>query len=87
MRLGFARPAAGSVRLAFTVLVSSLLCAGVQAADSIALALQAQAESISGVSLDEETVSMLRLERAFQGAARYTSVVDQMMQEMLALVR
>jgi len=61
--------------------------AGVQAADAITLSLQAQSESISGVSLDEETVQLLRLERAFQGAARYTSVVDRMMQEMLSLVR
>ena len=49
--------------------------------------LQAQKESISGVSLDEEAVEMLRFERAFQGAARYVSVVDQLMAEMLSLVR
>jgi flagellar hook-associated protein 1 FlgK len=54
---------------------------------AVGQSLSSQRESISGVSLDEETVSMLQLERAFQGAARYTSTVDQMIQEMLQLVR
>lgn len=58
----------------------------VQATESISLALNAQRESVSGVSLDEETVSLLRLERSFQGAARYTATVDRLLQEMLALV-
>lgn len=60
--------------------------AGVEAADAISASLNAQRESVSGVSLDEETISMLRLERAFQGAARYSSTVDQLIQEMLRLV-
>jgi len=59
---------------------------GVQAADAVAASLNAQRESVSGVSLDEETVSMMKLERAFQGAARFTSVVDQLIQEMLSIV-
>ncbi len=37
--------------------------------------------------LDEETIALLKLERSFQGAARYTSVVDQMIQELLGLVK
>lgn len=58
-----------------------------QSADAITLSLQAQRESISGVSLDEEAIALLRFERAFQGAARYTATVDRMIQEMLGLVR
>src|SRR5690606_7940442 len=61
--------------------------AGVEATDAIWASLSAQRESISGVSLDEETISLLRLERAFQGAARYTSTVDRLIEEMLGLVR
>jgi flagellar hook-associated protein 1 FlgK len=60
--------------------------AAVEVADAVTLSLTAQRESVSGVSLDEETISLLRLERAFQGAARYASVVDQLIQEMLGLV-
>ncbi len=59
--------------------------AAVEAADSVASSLNAQRESVSGVSLDEETISLLRLERAFQGAARFTSTVNKLMEETLAL--
>lgn len=55
--------------------------------DAIVLALTAQRESISGVSLDEEAIQLVRFERAFQGAARYTTTVDRLLQEMMALVR
>ena len=58
-----------------------------EAAEAVAQALQIQREGISGVSLDEEAIDLLKFERAFQGAARYVSTVDRMMQEMLALVR
>lgn len=59
---------------------------GVESADSIVLSLSAQRESLSGVSLDEETIEMLRFERAFQAAARYTSVVNDLVGEMLTIV-
>jgi flagellar hook-associated protein 1 FlgK len=58
-----------------------------EAAEAVAQALQVQRESVSGVSLDEEAIDMLKFERAFQGAARFVSTVDRLMQEMLALVR
>ena len=57
------------------------------AAEVINQSLTAQRESVSGVSLDEEAIEMLRYERAFQGAARYITTVDNLMQEMLSLVR
>ena len=46
-----------------------------------------QRESLSGVSLDEEAISLISYQRAFQGAARYLNVVDEMMQTLLTLVR
>jgi len=64
----------------------SAASAGVESADAIVLSLSAQRESISGVSLDEETIEMLRFERAFQAAARYTSVVNDLVGEMLSIV-
>jgi flagellar hook-associated protein 1 FlgK len=60
--------------------------ASAQAAGAITSALAAQRESISGVSLDEETINLLRLERAFEGAARYTTTVNRLIEEMLAMV-
>ncbi len=47
--------------------------------------LTAQRESVSGVSIDEETVNLLSTQRAFQGAARFVSAVDEMIQEILGL--
>jgi len=64
----------------------SAALSGIESADAIVLSLSAQRESMSGVSLDEETIEMLRFERAFQAAARYTSVVNQLVAEMLSIV-
>jgi flagellar hook-associated protein 1 FlgK len=47
--------------------------------------LEAQRESLSGVSLDEEAINLMRQQRAFQGAARVIAAVDEMMQTLLAM--
>ncbi len=57
----------------------------VEAADVISGSLQAQWESVSGVNLDEETLMLMRYQRAFQGAARIVSVVDELLQQVLAM--
>ncbi len=57
-----------------------------EAGAAITSALSSQRESVSGVNLDEETISMLKLERAFEGAARYTTTVDGLIDELLALI-
>jgi flagellar hook-associated protein 1 len=57
------------------------------AADAVHSSLVAQREAISGVSLDEEVLDMTVYQRAFQGASRYLNVVEQLSQELLALVR
>jgi flagellar hook-associated protein 1 len=49
--------------------------------------LSAQQQSISGVSLDEETVNMLQYQRAFEGSARFITTVDELMQTVLALIQ
>jgi flagellar hook-associated protein 1 FlgK len=61
--------------------------AAFEAADVIVGSLTAQRESISGVSLDEEAINLLKFERAFQGSARYVQTVDRLIAEMLSLVR
>jgi flagellar hook-associated protein 1 FlgK len=59
----------------------------VEAASSVLASLHAQRESISGVNLDEEAISLVKFQRAFQGAARFVSVVDRLLQELVVLVR
>ena len=48
--------------------------------------LLAQREALSGVSLDEEAINLMRQQRAFQGASRLIAAVDEMMETILALV-
>lgn len=48
--------------------------------------LQAQQQSISGVNVDEEAIDLLAFQRAYQGSARFISVVDELMQTLLSLV-
>lgn len=48
--------------------------------------LQAQREAVSGVSLDEETVNLLTNQHAFQGAARFISTINEMLQQIMQIV-
>jgi len=41
---------------------------------------------MSGVSLDEEAMNLMRQQRAFQGAARLIAAVDELMQTVLGLI-
>lgn len=45
----------------------------------------AQRESISGVSLDEEAINLLQYQKAFEAAARFLKVADEMTQTILSL--
>ncbi len=56
------------------------------AAQAVYEGLYAQREALSGVNLDEEAVNLTRYEMAYQGAARYLSVVDSLASEIMALV-
>jgi flagellar hook-associated protein 1 FlgK len=48
--------------------------------------LQAQREALSGVSLDEEAINLMKYQRAYQGAARVVAAIDELMQTLLSLV-
>lgn len=48
--------------------------------------LSNQRESLSGVSLDEESVNLLKQQKAFEGAARVISTVNDMLDTLLNLV-
>lgn len=48
--------------------------------------LEAQREALSGVSLDEEAINLMKYQRAYQGAARVVAAIDELMQTLLAMV-
>jgi len=45
--------------------------------------LENSRDSYSGVSLDEEATDLIRFQRAYQAAARFVSVIDQLTEELL----
>lgn len=45
----------------------------------------AQRESISGVSIDEEAINMLQYQRAYEAAAKFLRVADEMTQTLLTI--
>ncbi len=47
--------------------------------------LAAQREAVSGVSMDEEAVNLIRFQRAFQGSARFLSVVNELLETLLSI--
>jgi flagellar hook-associated protein 1 FlgK len=49
--------------------------------------LDAYRQSISGVSLDEETISLIQFQNAYEASARLISVVDEMLDTVMGLVR
>jgi flagellar hook-associated protein 1 FlgK len=57
-----------------------------EAASVVRETLASQREALSGVSLDEEAVNLMRQQRAFQGAARLVAAVDELMRTILGMV-
>ncbi|MDG2423473.1 MAG: flagellar hook-associated protein FlgK [Phycisphaerales bacterium] len=47
--------------------------------------LSAQVQSVSGVSMDEESINLLTFERQYQAAARYLEVLDETIQTLLSI--
>ncbi len=82
-----------TIRDFYNSMLSSVAVASAAAADdltateSVLSSLSAQKESISGVNLDEEAISLLKYERAFQGVSRFVSVVDTLIGELVSLIR
>ncbi len=57
-----------------------------QAAQVVQNTLQSQQQGLSGVSMDEEAMNLMRQQRAFQAASRIVSAVDDMMKTIIQLV-
>lgn len=47
--------------------------------------LDSQVQAMSGVSIDEESINMLAYQRQFQAAARFITIIDETIQQLLAL--
>ena len=47
----------------------------------------AQRDAVSGVSLDEEAINLLQHQKAFEAAARFIKIADEMTQVILSLAQ
>lgn len=47
-------------------------------------AVKAQQDSVSGISLDEETTNLQMYQRAYEASARFITVIDQMLQRIIS---
>lgn len=73
--------------MAELAVASSSASSANDAASVIFDSLTVQRESVSGVNLDEEAVSLITSQRAYEGAARYMNVVNEMLQTLMTLIR
>lgn len=62
--------------------VANEASSNVEASKRVAEQLQTARDSASGVSMEEEAVNLVRLQRAYQAAAKVISTVDQMFDEL-----
>jgi len=53
---------------------------------NILLQLQNQRDSISGVNLDEEAVSIIKYQKAYEASARYITVLNELTEEVLGIL-
>ena len=56
-------------------------------ADVVATAVKNQRDSVSGVSLDEETADLLRFQKAYQANAKVITVIDEMLTSLISMIR
>jgi len=47
--------------------------------------LEERKESVSGVSLDEEMTELIRLQKAYESATKYMSVIDEMLDTLMRI--
>ncbi len=51
--------------------------------EAIFLSVKNQREALSGVNVDEEAISLIQFQRAYQGAARFLNVVDGLLETLI----
>lgn len=57
-----------------------------EASEIVRAGLESQRSVVSGVSIDEEAMSLMSYQRQFQGAARLISVTDELMRILISIV-
>lgn len=55
--------------------------------EAVAVQLQGQIEAISGVNLDEEMANMMKFQRSYQAAAKTLSILDQVTEDLIGMIR
>jgi len=51
--------------------------------DQMVMQLKQRKESVTGVSLDEEAINLIRFQKAYQAAAKYISIIDDMLNTII----
>ncbi len=64
---------------------TSAAVADVESSGIVKDSLYSQIQSVSGVSLDEESINLLTYQRQYQAAARFIAVIDETIQTLLSL--
>src|SRR5437867_10453317 len=60
---------------------------GAQASEALQQQIQNQRDSVSGVNLNEELTNLLRYQRAFQASAEAMNVANQILDELMSVIR
>lgn len=60
---------------------------GLQIQSAVIAQATAQRESVSGVSLDEEAINLMQYQKAYEAAARFIKIADEMTQTILSLAQ
>ncbi len=55
--------------------------------EAVANQIEAQRQSVGGVSIDDEMASMLRFQRSYQAAARALALFDEVTEDLISLIR
>ncbi len=66
---------------------SNFLNVNLELQEAVVQELSLNRESISGVSLEEEAIEMIKIQRSFEAAAKLLSVADEMFQTLLSIKR
>lgn len=54
-----------------------------ETSDIVLLSVDEQRESVSGVSLNEESINMIRFQKSYSAAARIMTALDQMLDTLI----